>query len=102
MHFMAHRRLFCVFRHSFTLPNEPWPRSLITTYWFGYALPLASERSDTVLVLRNSSSSTLRRAALRADEAALGSLVAGASVEECVIPPSVPFETPQKHRRADE
>ena len=52
MHFMAHRRLFCVFRHSFTLPNEPWPRSLITTYWFRYALPLASERSDTVLVLR--------------------------------------------------
>jgi hypothetical protein len=59
-------------------------------------LPLASERSDTVLVLRNSSSKLTRRAPLRADDAALRSLAAGASVDEDPIPTSVPLEPPSE------
>jgi hypothetical protein len=43
-HFSAHSSLVCEFKHSFTFPNAPRPRSLMTTYWFRYALPRASER----------------------------------------------------------
>ena len=50
MHFSAHSRLVCVLRQSFTLPNAPWPRSLMTTYWFRCTLPLASARRWSVLV----------------------------------------------------
>ena len=54
MHFSAHSLFVCVFRHSFTFPNAPWPRFLITTYWFRNAFPRRSLRSVAVAVCRKS------------------------------------------------